>query len=36
MKKLADAGLVTVERRHEWAYYSVAPDALEELTAWLS
>jgi ArsR family transcriptional regulator len=36
MKKLADAGLVTVERRHRWAYYSVSPDAFEELTAWLS
>jgi ArsR family transcriptional regulator len=36
MKKLVDAGLVTVERRHRWAYYSVATDALRELTAWLS
>jgi ArsR family transcriptional regulator len=36
MKKLTDAGLVRVERRHRWAYYSVDPDALEELTAWLS
>jgi ArsR family transcriptional regulator len=36
MKKLVDAGLVTVERRHKWAYYSVSPDALEELTSWLS
>lgn len=36
MKKLVDAGLVEVERRHKWAYYSVPPDALEELTAWLS
>jgi ArsR family transcriptional regulator len=34
--KLARAGLVTVERRHRWAYYAVPPDALEELTAWLS
>src|SRR5215210_4886670 len=25
MKKLVDAGLVSVERRHKWAYYSVAP-----------
>ncbi len=36
MKKLVGAGLVTVERRHRWAYYSVPPDPLKELTAWLS
>ena len=36
MKKLVDASLVEVERRHKWAYYSVSPDALKELTAWLS
>lgn len=36
MKKLTDAGLVAVERRHKWAYYSVNNDALEELTAWLN
>lgn len=36
VKKLVDAGLVTVERRHKWAYYSISPDALKELTAWLS
>jgi ArsR family transcriptional regulator len=36
IKKLTDAGLVTVERRHKWAYYSLSPDALEALTAWLS
>ena len=36
MKKLADAGLVAVERRHKWAYYSINADALKELTAWLS
>jgi ArsR family transcriptional regulator len=35
IKKLVDAGLVTVERRHKWAYYSISPDALKELTAWL-
>jgi ArsR family transcriptional regulator, arsenate/arsenite/antimonite-responsive transcriptional repressor len=34
--KLARAGLVTVERRHRWAYYAVPPDALEDLTAWLT
>ena len=36
MKKLVDAGLVAVERRHRWAYYSIAPDALKELNAWLT
>jgi ArsR family transcriptional regulator, arsenate/arsenite/antimonite-responsive transcriptional repressor len=36
MKKLVDAGLVEVERRHKWAYYSVPTDAFEELTAWLT
>jgi ArsR family transcriptional regulator len=36
IKKLTDAGLVTVERRHRWAYYSIAPDAFQELTTWLS
>src|SRR6185295_14245980 len=36
VNKLVDAGLVTVERRHRWAFYSISPDALKELTAWLS
>jgi ArsR family transcriptional regulator, arsenate/arsenite/antimonite-responsive transcriptional repressor len=36
MKKLVDAGLVSVERRHKWAYYSISPEALKELTAWLT
>jgi ArsR family transcriptional regulator len=36
MRKLADAGLVDVERRHRWAYYSISTDALKELTAWLT
>lgn len=36
LRKLADAGLVAVDRRHKWAYYSVAPDAAHELVAWLS
>src|SRR5688572_12750282 len=30
MRKLVDAGLVEVERRHKWAYYSDAPHALKE------
>ena len=33
LKKLVDDGLVVVERRHRWAYYSMLPHALEELTA---
>lgn len=36
LSKLVDAGLVAVERRHKWAYYSVRSDALKELSAWLS
>jgi ArsR family transcriptional regulator, arsenate/arsenite/antimonite-responsive transcriptional repressor len=36
MRKLVDAGLVQVERRHKWAYYTVNLDALKELTSWLS
>src|SRR3979409_1900515 len=36
MRKLVDAGVVSVELRHKWAYYSVSTDALKELTAWLS
>jgi ArsR family transcriptional regulator len=35
VNKLVDAGLVQVERRHKWAYYSVSTDALKELTSWL-
>jgi ArsR family transcriptional regulator, arsenate/arsenite/antimonite-responsive transcriptional repressor len=36
LRKLTDAGLVGVERRHKWAYYSIATDAFQELTAWMS
>jgi ArsR family transcriptional regulator len=36
MRKLTEAGLVSVERRHKWAYYSIPADAFQELTAWLS
>ena len=36
IKKLVEVGLVDVQRRHRWAYYSVSDDALKELTAWLS
>jgi len=36
MRKLTDAGLVRVERRHKWAYYAVNADAFKELTSWLS
>jgi ArsR family transcriptional regulator len=36
MKKLVESGLITVERRHRWAYYSPAEGATKELIAWLS
>ncbi len=36
MRKLVDAGLVNVERRHKWAYYTVNSDALTGLASWLS
>src|SRR5881397_2497476 len=36
LKKLRDAGIVDSERRGLWAYYYVLPDALQELTTWLS
>ena len=36
LKVLRDAGVVDSERRGLWAYYYVVPDALQELTAWLS
>jgi len=36
LKVLRDAGLVDSERRALWAYYYVIPDALEELSAWLT
>lgn len=36
LKKLRDAGIVGSERQGLWAYYYVRPEALEELSAWLS
>ena len=36
VSKLVRSGLVTIDRRHRWAYYSVSPDALKELSTWLS
>jgi ArsR family transcriptional regulator, arsenate/arsenite/antimonite-responsive transcriptional repressor len=36
LKVLRGAGIVGSERRGLWAYYYVDPDALEELSAWLS
>jgi len=36
LKKLRAAGIVDRERRGLWAYYYVMPDALEELSEWLS
>ncbi len=36
LKVLRHAGIVGSERQGLWAYYYVIPDALEELSAWLS
>src|SRR5437588_3143260 len=36
LKKLRDAGLVDSERCGLWAYYYVLPEAMKELSAWLS
>src|SRR5947208_12160828 len=36
LKVLREAGIVDAERRGLWAYYYVVPDALKELSAWLS
>jgi|ERR1700709_677585 len=36
LNKLRQAGIVDSERQGLWAYYYVIPDALEELSAWLS
>lgn len=36
LKVLRAAGIVGSERQGLWAYYYVIPDALQELSAWLS
>ena len=36
LKVLRDVGIVGSERVGLWAYYFVIPDALKELSAWLS
>lgn len=36
IRKLVDAGLLAVERRHRWAFYSPAEEPLEELISWLN
>lgn len=36
LKVLRDAGIVGSERQGLWAYYFVNPDALKELSGWLS
>ena len=36
LKKLRDAGIVDSERQGLWAYYYVIPDALNELSGWLT
>jgi ArsR family transcriptional regulator, arsenate/arsenite/antimonite-responsive transcriptional repressor len=36
LKVLRDAGIVGSERQGLWAYYYVNPEALEEVSTWLS
>ncbi|MDP2711466.1 MAG: metalloregulator ArsR/SmtB family transcription factor [Solirubrobacteraceae bacterium] len=36
LAKLVDAGLIVVDRRGRWAYYSINPEALDDLRSWLS
>ena len=36
LKVLRQAGIVDSERRGLWAYYYVVPQAIEELSGWLS
>jgi len=36
LKVLREAGIAGSERRGLWAYYYVEPDAMEELSAWLT
>jgi ArsR family transcriptional regulator, arsenate/arsenite/antimonite-responsive transcriptional repressor len=36
LKVLREAGVVGSERQGLWAYYFVIPDALKELSSWLS
>jgi ArsR family transcriptional regulator len=36
LKVLREAGILGSERRGLWAYYYVNPEALEELSSWLS
>lgn len=36
LKVLADAGLVTRDKRGVWAYYALVPDAVAQLTGHLS
>src|SRR3954465_9928542 len=36
LKKLRDGGLIGVERRGKWAYYTINDEALEVLRTWLS
>lgn len=36
MRKLHDAGLVTREKRGRWVHWSIHPEAMRELTSFLS
>ena len=35
-RRLAEAGLIDVERRGRWAYYAANEQALDDFRAWLS
>jgi ArsR family transcriptional regulator len=36
LKRLREAGLVRVDRRQQWAFYSLVPERMEVLAQWLS
>jgi ArsR family transcriptional regulator len=36
LRKLREAGLIDCERQGLWSYYYVLPEALKELSAWLT
>jgi ArsR family transcriptional regulator len=36
LRKLVDAGLIDVERRHRWAFYAICDGGSAELAAWLT
>lgn len=36
LKRLREAGLVSVERRQQWAFYRLVPERMEVLSQWLN